>query len=177
MALADPAIAAARTRRLGVVLVAVTALVFVRASLDWESPLSSVGGGVIVEVRGDVPAPGFYALAPPVTVSVALAAAGSACAACTDDVLPSGTTIVVSPQGVQIVPMDAVLAFGLPIDVNHASVEALATIPGLGPSKAVAIVSDRASAGPFGSVEDLDRVKGIGPATVAALRPFVTVLP
>lgn len=62
-----------------------------------------------------------------------------------------------------------------PVDVNAASPDELALLPRVGPSLAAAIVGDRDARGPFRSVNDLDRVKGIGPATLEALRPHVTV--
>lgn len=62
-----------------------------------------------------------------------------------------------------------------PIDVNAACPDELALLPRVGPSLAGAIVSDRDARGPFRSVDDLDRVRGIGPATLDGLRPHVTV--
>ena len=60
------------------------------------------------------------------------------------------------------------------VDLNSASVEQLIELPGIGPSKAAAIVEER-NKSPFSSVEDLDRVKGIGPALIANLRDRVAV--
>lgn len=62
-----------------------------------------------------------------------------------------------------------------PVDVNAAGPDELALLPRVGPSLAAAIVADRAARGPFRSVDDLDRVRGIGPATLDGLRPHVTV--
>ncbi|QEG27176.1 ComE operon protein 1 [Gemmata obscuriglobus] len=61
-----------------------------------------------------------------------------------------------------------------PIDVNTASPDELQRLPGVGPVMAHAIVTARATK-PFDSVNDLDRVKGIGAKTLDKLRPFVTV--
>lgn len=55
------------------------------------------------------------------------------------------------------------------VNINAADVGALATLPGIGETKAAAIVEDRRANGPFGSCAELDRVPGIGPATIAAL--------
>lgn len=61
------------------------------------------------------------------------------------------------------------------VDLNSATPSELETLPGIGPSKAAAIVQYRADHGPFESVDELDNVTGIGPATLAALRDQVTV--
>ena len=59
------------------------------------------------------------------------------------------------------------------IRVNTAPVEALTTLPGIGPARAAAIVETRRRDGPFRRVEDLQRVPGIGPRTVERLRNLV----
>ncbi len=63
------------------------------------------------------------------------------------------------------------------IDINTAGASALEALPGIGPSKAGAIVADREANGPFATCEELDRVRGIGPATVAGLRDKCAVAP
>ncbi len=62
------------------------------------------------------------------------------------------------------------------VDLNRADEDALQALPGVGPALARRIVEVRAQ-GPFRSVEDLERVRGIGPATVERLRGRVTVAP
>ncbi|MFH1984472.1 MAG: helix-hairpin-helix domain-containing protein [Pseudomonadota bacterium] len=59
------------------------------------------------------------------------------------------------------------------IDINTASAEQLAAIKGIGPSLAAEIISGR----PYRSVDALTKVKGIGPATLTALRPLLYVTP
>jgi competence protein ComEA len=58
-----------------------------------------------------------------------------------------------------------------PIDLNAASAAELQRLPGVGPVMAGAIAAGR----PFRHVNDLDRVRGIGPKTLDKLRPFVVV--
>ena len=60
------------------------------------------------------------------------------------------------------------------LDVNAATVEQLTELPGIGEAKAQAIVAARAER-PFSSVDDLERVKGIGPSLVIELRDRVSV--
>ncbi|WP_075879656.1 ComEA family DNA-binding protein [Vreelandella massiliensis] len=57
-----------------------------------------------------------------------------------------------------------------PINVNTADAELLAELPGIGPSRASAIIEERDSNGEFASAEDLARVSGIGPATIDRMR-------
>lgn len=56
-----------------------------------------------------------------------------------------------------------------PIDINSANVDELITLPGIGPALAQRIIDYRTEYGLFGSVEDLERVSGIGPQTVVNL--------
>ncbi|WP_442905598.1 ComEA family DNA-binding protein [Halomonas sp. BC04] len=60
-----------------------------------------------------------------------------------------------------------------PINVNTADAELLAELPGVGPSRAEAIIEERETNGLFESADDLTRVSGIGPATVEAFRDQV----
>lgn len=52
------------------------------------------------------------------------------------------------------------------VNINTADVATLASLNGIGESKAQAIVAYRDENGPFQSVEDLASVKGIGARTV-----------
>jgi competence protein ComEA len=62
---------------------------------------------------------------------------------------------------------------GAPVNVNTADAEQLDALPGIGPATAAAIVADRDANGPFATVDDLSRVRGIGPAKLEQLRPLV----
>lgn len=61
------------------------------------------------------------------------------------------------------------------VDINTADAAALDALPGVGPVTASSILAWRAANGPFGTVDQLAEVDGIGPATLARLRPLVTV--
>lgn len=60
-----------------------------------------------------------------------------------------------------------------PLDLNRATAEELETLPGIGAAKAAAILAAREAAGGFSSPDDLESVRGIGPALMAKLRPLV----
>jgi competence protein ComEA len=57
--------------------------------------------------------------------------------------------------------------------VNHAAAEALVRLPGVGPALAARIVAARQALGPFATVDDLRRVRGLGRAKLERLRPLV----
>lgn len=52
------------------------------------------------------------------------------------------------------------------ININTGTIAELQTLPGIGSTKAAAIISFRESSGPFSSCNDLSQVNGIGSATV-----------
>jgi competence ComEA-like helix-hairpin-helix protein len=57
------------------------------------------------------------------------------------------------------------------IDVNTAGVETLSQLPGIGPAMAERIVAAR----PFASLDDLQRVSGLGPVSLERLRSRLTL--
>lgn len=61
-----------------------------------------------------------------------------------------------------------------PINVNTADATLLSELPGIGETKAAAIVENREANGPFESADDLARVSGIGEMTVEGLADQVT---
>lgn len=61
-----------------------------------------------------------------------------------------------------------------PVDLDVASVEDIVALRHVGPALARRIVADRDSFGPFGSLEGLRRVRGIGPSMVEKLDSAVT---
>ena len=60
------------------------------------------------------------------------------------------------------------------VDPNRARVGELALLPGVGPSRAEALVLERVRNGPFRSAADLRRVSGFGETTIAILAPWLT---
>lgn len=56
------------------------------------------------------------------------------------------------------------------VDINSASQSELESVKGIGPAKAKAIVEHRTKNGPFKTLDDLQKVKGFGKASVAKLK-------
>lgn len=77
---------------------------------------------------------------------------------------------------VQAGPAAAAPPLGV-VNLNTASVAQLTQLPGIGESRARAIVELRRKRGGFKSVEELREVKGIGEKSFQKLRAHVTVKP
>ena len=66
-------------------------------------------------------------------------------------------------------------AYAALVNINTASEGALEGLPGIGPSKASAIIQYRTDHGPFAATADIEQVSGIGPATYANIAALITV--
>lgn len=69
------------------------------------------------------------------------------------------------PPGAEPLPAGIRVALGVALDVNTAGAGALQRIRGIGPATAAALVAAR----PYGAAADLERARGIGPKRRAAL--------
>ena len=79
-----------------------------------------------------------------------------------------GAIHLVEPQPNESQPIPAI------IDLDIASEAEIETLRGVGPALAKRIVADRDSLGPFGSLDELQRVRGIAKRLAAKLAPQVT---
>ncbi len=82
---------------------------------------------------------------------------------------PSSTSTSTSRIASTSAPASPPAPSGSAIDINSASAKELDALPGIGASKAAAIVEDRQRNGPYASCQDLQRVAGIGAKTVENL--------
>ncbi len=84
---------------------------------------------------------------------------------------------VVAPDGSPLSPASGWrgLLLGYPLDLNTATAADLEALPGIGPHTAAAVLADRDAQGPYAAVEELARVRGIGPNTLRRLHPFLRV--
>jgi competence protein ComEA len=169
------------------------------SSIPASSPTTSAASGLVVHVAGAVVTPGLVTLPAGARVADAVAAAGGLRGDADGDrinlaaPLSDGVRVFVPTVG-QPDPAPAVGISGgatgssggtgsgpassvpaAPIDINTATAEELDALPGVGPSTAAAIVAYRQEHRRFASVDELQEVKGIGPAKFEALEPMVTV--
>ena len=156
------------------------------AAMVSGSPAASAAP-LIVDVTGWVRRPGVYEFAAGDRVIDAVDRAGGAREGADLSVLnlaaplTDGTQVVVAKKG-QGVPAatggtttGGTGTTGALVNVNTASETELETLSGVGPVTAAAIIQYRTEHGPFATVDDLQDVSGIGPATLEELRPQVTV--
>ncbi|MEM0951265.1 MAG: ComEA family DNA-binding protein [Cyanobacteria bacterium P01_H01_bin.74] len=61
------------------------------------------------------------------------------------------------------------------VNINTDAQTKLQLLPGIGPAIASRIITDRLQHGRFTSVDDLQRVRGIGPKTLAKLRDYIRI--
>jgi competence protein ComEA len=63
------------------------------------------------------------------------------------------------------------------VDINQADWPELSQLPGIGETLARRIVESRDADGPFADLDELRRVRGIGPRTLEEIRPYLRPLP
>ena len=129
-----------------------------------------------IYVTGAVHRPGLYALAGEQTVGEAVETAGGM-AAYADTTAVNLAERAADGMHVHI-PYDWNGVPPAPIDegkvsLNQADAEKLMTLPGIGPSMADNIIAYRREHGAFTSIDELQKVKGIGPAKFQKLKDQV----
>ena len=141
---------------------------------------------VKVYVKGEVKKPGVYEMKVTDRVEDAIKKAGGVLengdASDLDlaNFLQDGETIVVSVKGQSSYTADGTIAeipetASKKININTASKERLMTLDGIGESLAERIIAYRSSHGPFGDVNDILNVSGIGKKKLEAVKDYITV--
>jgi competence protein ComEA len=155
---------------------------------------------ITIYVSGAVQKPGLYQLSAEARVGDAIASAGGLTTAANGDLINQaeklwdGAQIHVPSQGeaaakgappvgvsgdqpapatrggVAIDPNAAAPNATGKVNINSASAEELDALPGIGLSRAQAIIANR----PYATVDELDKVPGIGASMIERLRPLVT---
>ena len=133
-----------------------------------------VADGLLVEVSGEVPAPGWYVVDPP-TLAAAVEAAGGPSVGLVETPLSPGDAVWVGPASVEVVAVGQPLLVGVPLDPNVAAPRALMALPGISEGLAARIVEHRETWGPFGSSSALAAVSGVSQRHAAELAPYLSL--
>jgi competence protein ComEA len=143
---------------------------------------------VVVEVRGEVEAPGVFALSPGARLQDAIAAAGGLSREADLSTvnlahrLRDGELVVIlalpapgsTPTILTAGAGDAAEDSRARININTATTKELEALPGVGEVTAARIAAYREQNGPFRSVDDLIHVQGISDRTIDEFRDLVT---
>jgi competence protein ComEA len=152
-------------------------------SVGLVPPPSVAPAEVVVQIAGAVQHPGVYHLPTGGRVADLIAAAGGPVEGVDPAVLAlaakvsDGQRVYLAMPGE---PGSSAMAAGAasgaatgPLDLNAATLEQLDALPGVGPATAAAIVAYPDKHGAFRSVDDLLQIKGLGASKVDALRSLV----
>jgi len=155
-------------------------------------PSPSPSASVVVYVCGAVRAPGVVCLPAGARVADALELAGGATARADLTALnlaarlSDGQQVLVPARvaggaaaAAAAAPAAAAgaapAAGGALVNINTATLEELDSLQGIGPVTAQKIIDYRTANGPFGSIEEIKNVPGIGEAKFAAIKDAITV--
>jgi competence protein ComEA len=152
-----------------------------------SASVSAAPAELIVDVAGWVRRPGVYRFDPGARIVDAVERAGGARDGADLMVLnlaaplTDGQQVLVPKKGQAIASVGTGSSgavggtTGALVNINTADEPTLETLNGVGPVTAAAIIKYREENGPFATVDQLDAVSGIGPATLEELRDQVTV--
>jgi competence protein ComEA len=146
---------------------------------------------LFVDVSGAVHEPGVYELALDARVQDAVQLAGGLLPDANESAVNmaakvmDGQKIIIPLEGEQLpaiksnpleeLSVSASVSDIQPININTATQEELETLPGIGPSKAAAIIEYRSTNGPFNSLEDILEVSGIGEKTLDGFKDLIVI--
>ena len=152
--------------------------VHVTAAPARSSP-SPTPAALLVQVTGAVRRPGLVAVPDGSRAVDAIAAAGGATAAADEGSVNlaarvvDGQQLAVPVRGAAPAPVSSGAAAG-PVSLSAGTEAQLETLPRIGPAMAARIIAWRTANGPFRSLNDLLKVGGIGPKTLAGLQGLAT---
>ena len=155
------------------------------AEVTEESEEKEADREIFVDVKGAVTKPGIYKAVQGERVNDLIIRAGGFTGEASEQSVNLALKIV--DEMVIYVPVEGEQGLGaqsmIPegqgekemLNINQAETEDFEKLPGIGPSKAAAIVDFRTEKGPFKTIDELMEVSGIGAGTFEKLKDAVTV--
>ncbi|WP_456273965.1 helix-hairpin-helix domain-containing protein [Bacillus sp. AK031] len=143
-----------------------------------------VANEIFVDVKGAVKKPGIYKAVMGERVNDLIIRAGGFTQDAGEDSVNLAQKVVdemvvyvpeEGEEGAAAVPSITDTQGEAVLDINAAEKEDFEKLPGIGPSKAEAIIVYRTENGPFKTIDELKEVSGIGDGTFAKLKDSVTV--
>ena len=116
-----------------------------------------------ISVAGAVNVPGYYPLQEGDSIAALLETAG-------------GTTAAADLDGIKLyIPSANEAEVSQKVNLNHAGAWLLQALPGIGETKAQAIIDYRQQNGQFRHISEITSVEGIGTATYEKIKHLITV--
>ncbi|MDN7240417.1 helix-hairpin-helix domain-containing protein [Planococcus sp. N028] len=148
-----------------------------------QNPIDEIPAFLMVDVKGQVASPGVFELPIGARMQDAIEAAGGFLPTADDRAInlamkvQDEMSVYVPEIGEEIVlPSNAAGPSGdTAVNLNAATEEELMTLPGIGPSKATAIIAYRTDNGNFQNIDELKEVSGIGDKTFEKLKELIKV--
>jgi competence protein ComEA len=137
---------------------------------------------ITIYITGAVVRPGLYVLEPHSRISDALKAAGGLLANADPSalnlaqVLIDGQKIYAPKINEKIYASETTIS-NFKVDINSATLEELEQLPGIGSTKAEAIITYRQTIGGFDTIDQIQNVPGIGPVLFDNIKEFIFVSP
>lgn len=144
----------------------------------------AVENRIYVYVCGQVCYPGVYELDEGARVYEAIECAGGVTENGVLDMLPMACRLVdeqriyVPAQGEEVLLVTGAVESDVSegkVDLNHATKEQLMTLPGIGESRAEAILQYRSEHGKFTAIEEIQNISGIKSAAFSKIRDYIVV--
>lgn len=157
---------------------------------ETETTIETEPVNILIEIKGHVQKPGVFELPAESRLHMAIELAGgflpeadalslNMAMKLTDEMsvyVPKvGETITAPSVIASPVPSTAGPSGGGLININTADEAGLETLPGIGPSKAAAIIAYREEQGPFATIDALKDVTGIGDKTFEQLKDSISI--
>lgn len=150
-------------------------------------------GPIVVQISGAVNKPGVYSLPHESRLQDGIQTAGGLAENANPEtinlaaLLEDGQRVIVATLRPTVSPAlqteisaqrtTSLTQTTFPLNINLADAAALETLPEIGPVMAGNIIAYRDANGSFGSIEEIQNVPGIGPATFEAIKDLITVSP
>lgn len=130
---------------------------------------------ITVYISGEIANPGVYQLPPGSRVKDAIEIAGGLLSSADLNQINQAAMLVDSSHITILSLIPGVNSQNTSININTATEDELEFLPGIGPVSAKSIIEYRMKNGSFGSIEEIQKVEGIGPAIFEKIKDLIYV--
>lgn len=154
-----------------VILVMVVLGIFINDNEDVVYNQDEIVYEIVVEIKGEVMNPSIYTMPENTRISDLISVAGGF----TSSADTESVNLASKLEDGMIIVINKFDSNDNKININKASVEELMTLPGIGNSKAEAIIEYRNANGFYKNIEELMNVSGISKSVFDKIKEFITI--